>query len=197
MRLVQQTFRFLSLVLGGLVLSLAVAHALEMPAKLALSPSDYLIVQRIYGAFGAVGALIEPGAVVAAIGLAFLARHSRAVRPALAGALCFVAALLIWVAIVNPVNAHWDAAGSLTVPENFESLRLRWEWGHAARAALVFVGFVSLVIAVLADMSAAATTAVKLTVPQATTTNAAESKAPPADEHAADVVVPPDRNAAA
>src|SRR5207244_2134739 len=118
MRLVQQTFRFLSLVLGGLVLSLAVAHALEMPAKLALSPSDYLIVQRIYGAFGAVGALIEPGAVVAAIGLAFLARHSRAVRPALAGALCFVAALLIWVAIVNPVNAHWDAAGSLTVPQH-------------------------------------------------------------------------------
>ena len=58
-----------------------------------------------------------------------------------------------------------------------------------------FLGLVIAVIAVLADMSAAAATAVKLTVPQATTTNAAESK--PADENTADVIVPPDRNAAA
>src|SRR2546430_13793592 len=111
MRLVQQTFRFLSLVLGGLVLSLAVAHALEMPAKLALSPSDYLIVQRIYGAFGAVGALIEPGAVVAAIGLAFLARHSRAFRPALAGAPRLAAGLRVSGAPAHPRNAHRGAAG--------------------------------------------------------------------------------------
>jgi len=138
--------------------------------------------------------------VVCAIVLAFLVRRGRAFRPALVGALCLVAALLIWAAIVNPVNEHWaqwQAAGARAVPDNFESLRLRWEWGHAARAALVLVGFVSLVIAALADMSAAAAAAVKLTVPKATTTNAAESKAAPADENTADVIVPPDRNAAA
>jgi len=187
MRAVSQVFRFLSIVLAGLVLSLALAHALEMPAKLALPPHDYLIVQQIYSAFGAVGAILEPAAVVCAFVFAFLVRRGRAFRPAVVGALCLVAALLIWVAIVNPVNAHWQAAGSLDVPDNFESLRVRWEWGHAARAALVLGGFISLVIAVLTDTSAAAAAAVKLTVPEATRTNAAEAKAS----------LPPDKNAAA
>ena len=200
MRVVSQVFRFLSVVLAGLALSLAVSHALEMPAKLRLPAHDYLIVQQIYAAFGAAGAILEPAAVVCAFVLAFLVRGGRALRPALAGALCLTAALLIWVAIVNPVNTQWQAAGALNVPDNFESLRMRWEWGHAARAALILAGFVALVIAVLTDMSAAAVAAVKLTVPRATTTNAAEAKAAPRDENAADVIVPPDKpgkNAAA
>ena len=197
MRAVSQALRFMSLVLTGLALGLAVAHALEMPAKLQLPPHDYLIVQQIYSAFGAVGALLEPAAVVCAFALAFLARRGRAFRPAMAGALCLVAALLIWVAIVNPVNAHWQAAGSADVPGNFESLRMRWEWGHAARAALVLAGFISVIIAVLTDMATTAAAAVKLTVPKATTSNAVASRTPPADENAADVIVPPDKNAAA
>jgi len=197
MHLVSQAFRFLSLVLTGVVLGLALPHALEMPAKLALAPNDYLIVQQIYGAFGAVGALIEPAAVVAAIVLTFLVRRSRAFVPALIGSLCLVAALLVWVAVVNPANAQWQTAGAANVPENFESLRLRWEWGHAARAALVLVAFVALVVAVLTDMATSAAAAVKLTVPRATTTNAAESQPAPRDENAADVIEPPDKNAAA
>jgi len=172
---VRQTFRFLTLVLTGITLGLTLGHLLEMPAKLALSTTDYLIVQRIYSGFGVLGALVEPAAIVCAIVLAFLARGTRAFKPALAGALCLVAALLIWVAAVNPTNAAWQTASPSMVPPDFESLRMRWEWGHAARAALVFVGFVSLVIAVLADMAAAAAAAVKLTVPKATTANAAEA----------------------
>ena len=177
MHLVSQVFRFLSLVLTGVVLALALPHALEMPAKLALAPNDYLIVQQIYGAFGAVGALVEPAALIAAIVLSFLARRRRAFVPALIGALCLVTALLIWVAVVNPANAQWQAAGAADVPENFDSLRMRWEWGHAVRAALICAGFVSLVVAVLTDMAvSAAAAAVKLTVPQAPRTNAAESR---------------------
>jgi hypothetical protein len=177
MRVVSQTFRFLTLVLTALALALTLAHALEMPAKLHLPPNEYVIVQRIYSTFGALGAIVEPAAVACAVVLAFLVRRGRAYSPALVGALCLVAALLIWVAIVNPANAHWQTATAGSVPENFESLRLRWEWGHAARAALVLAGYVCLVLAVLTDMSAAAAAAVKLTVPRATAANAAESKA--------------------
>lgn len=167
-----------------------------MPAKLALAPNDYLIVQQIYGAFGAVGALVEPAAVIAAIVLTFLVRRRRrAFVPALIGALCLVTALLIWVAVVNPANAQWQAAGAADVPANFDSLRMRWEWGHAVRAALIWAGFVSLVVAVLTDMAVAAAAAVKLTVPQATRTNAAESKSATRDDNAADVIEPPDANA--
>jgi len=89
MHIVSQVFRFLSIVLAALVLGLAVGHALEMPAKLALPPHDYLIVQQIYPAFGAVGAILEPAAVVGAFVFAFLVRRRRAFRPAVAGDLGF------------------------------------------------------------------------------------------------------------
>jgi hypothetical protein len=193
MRLVQQTFRFLTLVLAGVVLSLALGHVLTMSAKLALAPRDYLMVQRIYGAFGTLGAIVEPAAVACAIVLAFLVRRGRAYGPAVVGALCLVAALLIWVAIVNPTSGAWRSA-SPEVPDNFESLRMRWEWGQAARGVLTLVGFVSLVIAVLIDMSAAAAAAVKLTVPQATTTNTATATR---DDSTADAIAPPDTHRAA
>jgi hypothetical protein len=59
--------------------------------------------------------------VACAFALAFLVRRGRALRPALAGALCLTAALLIWVAIVTPIDGHWaqqwQAAGALNVPK--------------------------------------------------------------------------------
>lgn len=195
MRVVLQMFRFLSLVLGGLVLSLTAPHVIEMPAKLALPPRDYLLVQRIYPAFSAVSAVLEPAAVVAVLVLTLLVRRSRALRPALVAALCFVAALLILVAVVIPVDVQWRPGGSLDAPDNFDSLRMRWELGQALRAALALAGFVSLVIAVLTDLSTTAAAAVKLTVPEATRTNATVARAETADQNAADVIVPPDKNA--
>ena len=194
MRVVLQIFRFLSLVLGGLVLALTAPHVIEMPAKLALPPRDYLLVQRIYPAFGAVSAVLEPAAVVAVLVLTLLVRRSRAFRPALVAALCFIAALLILVAVVIPVDVYWRPGGSLDVPDNFDSLRVRWELGQALLAVLALAGFVSLVIAVLADVSSAAAAAVMRTVPQATRANA-EATAKTADENAADVIVPPGKNA--
>jgi len=176
MHALRQAFRFLTVVLTAITLGLTLGHLLEMPAKLALTPGDYVIVQRIYSGFGVLGALVEPAAIICAFAFAFLARGTRAFRPAVVGALCLVAALLIWVAIVNPTNAQWQTASPSMIPPDFEALRMRWEWGHAVRAALVLAGFASLVIAVLADMSSVAAAAVKLTVPTATTKNGEAGK---------------------
>ena len=80
-------------------------------------------------------------------------RGRRAFTPALVGALCLAAALLLWVAIVSPVNPHWSAAAQAqTVPDDFQSLRNRWEWGHAIHAGVLFLGFVALVVSVLAEV---------------------------------------------
>ena len=171
-----QASRFLALVLTALAMAPAYAHVLEMPAKLGLAPPEYLTVQQIYRGFGAIGAVVEPAAVAAAIVLAFLVRGRRAFVPAATGALCLIAALLIWVAVVSPVNAAWQAASPAALPEGFESLRMRWEWGHAARAALLVPGFVALVVAVLADMSGVAAVVVKRTVPEATAKTSASSR---------------------
>jgi hypothetical protein len=40
------------------------------------------------------------------------------------------------------------------VPSNFESLRWRWEWGHAVHAALLFLAFLALLTSVLMDVPA-------------------------------------------
>jgi hypothetical protein len=148
-----QSFRFLSLVFTALIMGSAFCHVLEMPIKLAMAGADYLVVQRIYGAFGPVGAVLEPAAILSSAALAFLVRRRRSFVPALAGTLALVTALLVWAAVVSPVNPHWAAAGPDRVPLDFESLRARWEWGHVAHAALLFVAFLALVVSVLVDVS--------------------------------------------
>jgi hypothetical protein len=152
------TFRFLALVLTALILGGAFCHVLELPVKMTLDPADYIVVQQIYGGFGPVGAVLEPGAIAASIVLAFLRRRRRGFGAAVIGVLFLLAALASWAVVVNPVNAHWAAAGPHSVPPDFESLRARWEYGHALHAALLFAAFVSVVVSVLAATRPAAAT---------------------------------------
>ena len=151
-----QAFRFLSLVFSALILGSAFCHVLEMPVKMAMAGADYMIIQQIYAGFGPIGAVLEPAAIMSAAALAFLLRGRRAFVPALTGAIALAVALLVWVAVVSPANPQWTAAGPDTVPPNFESLRARWEWGHAIHAGLLFVAFVSLGVSVLWDVPARA-----------------------------------------
>jgi Domain of unknown function (DUF1772) len=149
---VTQSLRFLSLVCTALILGGAFCHVLEMPIKLGLSGADYMIVQQIYGTFGPVGSILEPAAIISTAALAFVVRGRRSFGPAVVAAVTLVVALIAWVAVVNPVNPHWAAAGPTTVPPEFEALRRRWEWGHATHAALLFVAFVATVVSVLVEL---------------------------------------------
>jgi hypothetical protein len=147
-----QSVRLLSLTFSALILGGAFCHVLEMPVKLTLPGAEYTVVQQIYGAFGPVGAVLEPAAILSAATLAFLVRRRRSFVPALVGAVTLVTALLVWAAVVNPVNPHWAAAAPGSVPADFVALRTRWEWGHAAHAALLFLAFVALVVSVLVEI---------------------------------------------
>jgi hypothetical protein len=147
-----QSVRLLSLVFTALILGGAFCHVLEMPVKLTLAGAEYMVVQQIYGAFGPVGAVLEPAAILSSAALAFLVRGRRSFVPAIAGTVALTAALLLWFLVVSPVNAHWAAAGPGAVPPEFESLRARWEWGHAAHAALLFVAFLALAVSVLLEI---------------------------------------------
>ena len=81
-----------------------------------------------------------------------MARGRRSFVPALVGALALAVALVAWFTIVNPVNAHWAAAGPRRVPAGFDALRTRWEWGHAVHALLLFAGFVAVIVATLLEI---------------------------------------------
>jgi hypothetical protein len=147
-----QSVRLMSLVFGALILGGAFCHVLEMPIKLSMAGVEYTVVQQIYGAFGPVGAVLEPAAIISTVALAFLVRRRRSFVPALTAAVTLVVALLVWASVVSPVNPHWAATPPGAVPPNFDALRARWEWGHAAHAALLFLSFVALVVSVLVEI---------------------------------------------
>src|SRR5438067_9256001 len=90
----------------------------------------------LYKYFASVGAVYQIGAIVAAFVLAFALRHRRPVFAwTLSGAVALLAAFVVWLVVVTPVNS--DVAAALqfhpdTVPALWAQLRNRWEYGHAA-----------------------------------------------------------------
>jgi hypothetical protein len=107
----------------------------------------------LYAMFGTVGAVIDVVAVVALGLLAYLMReHKRpGFRLALAAAVLFALALLLWWVLVYPVNVELAKWVDGPVPADWTDYRARWEWGHAALAALNLTGFAALIGSVLAD----------------------------------------------
>jgi hypothetical protein len=69
----------------------------------------------------------------------------------LGAALCGSAALVVWFAYVDPVNAALKAWTPETLPSDWTSYRDQWEAGHAASAALFALAFSGLVIALLSE----------------------------------------------
>lgn len=132
----------------------AMAHLLEMPAKMAYDGAFWLkISQTLYGPrFGTVGAFFEVGAVITSIILVFMVRHH---KPAFAwsilGAICLIAlhaSFWIWIA---PVNEKIAAITPETLPTDWTVLRYQWECTHAVRAYLHIVAIGSLIISVLVE----------------------------------------------
>ena len=146
-------WRFISIYLTALTLSLTFCHLLEMPRKMQYDEGLYMAVQHtLYLYFAWVGAFAEVGAVAFLIVLSVLLRNRGAVfHLTLAATLCIAAGLAVWFAVVSPANvqmAHWS---SMPLPANWTDVRRQWEFGHAASAVLDLVGFGALVLSVVVD----------------------------------------------
>jgi len=148
--------------LAALVMTQALAHALEMPGKMRLDRDQYYTVQTIYYPGFTIGGAAEPLAIVVAA--AALLMQPAGTEPfwliAAALALLIVTHLLFWI-VVQPVNRQWlgevklsDAAeqffrtgqaGGLTA--DWTRLRDRWERGHLARTLTSTAGFLLLLLA--------------------------------------------------
>ena len=101
-------------------------------------------------------AALVAGLVVVLIALALLAyfvrEHARpGFRLALAAALLFALALILWWVLVYPVNVELAKWVNGPVPSDWTAYRARWEWGHAVISLLELAGFAALVLSVLAD----------------------------------------------
>ncbi len=153
-----RTFRFITLLLAGLGLTLGAAHALELPPKMQYDPEMYAAVtSTLYPMFGSVGALIQIGAVLAAVVLTVMVRGRPAFRLTLLGTLGLVLSQVLWGALVAPVNAEWlrvIESAPESVPDAYLRLRLRWEYGHVAAFAAWLTAFVLLILSTLIETPA-------------------------------------------
>jgi hypothetical protein len=151
-----RTWRFLTLVLAALALTMESAHVLELPQKMQYDAQMYAAVNTtLYRYFATIGGAYQISSIVVAFVLAFLVRKRRpAFQSTLGGAICLLLAFGVWLTIVSPVNSQVaDALRSVpeSVPALWMQLRSRWEYGHAAGFVVQLVGFCALVHSVLVE----------------------------------------------
>jgi hypothetical protein len=148
-------WRLATILLTALSMGAALAHLLEMPAKLDYGGALWLtLLQTLYTpAFGPIAGPIEVAAVFASIVLVFLVRKR---RPALfwtvLGAACVAVADAIFWIRVEPVNSALLPLTPQTLPADWASLRDQWEYSHATRAVLQILGLAFLVTSVLVEV---------------------------------------------
>jgi hypothetical protein len=150
-----RSWRLAAILFTALSLAPALAHLLEMPAKLGYDGRLWLTLQQsLYGpGFGTVGAFCEVAAVVTTVALAIAVRNrATAFGWTILGALCVVtahASFWIWIA---PVNAVIASLSPDALPANWTELRAQWEYTHAARAVLQIAALAALVLSLLVEI---------------------------------------------
>jgi hypothetical protein len=149
-------WRFITIMLAALSLTMTSAHVLELPQKMAYDAQMYSAVNTtLYRYFALVGGAYTLSSIIAAFILAYLVRQHRAsFRWTLAGALCLLLAFATWLALVAPVNSTIAEAlksAPATVPAMWMTLRGRWEYGHATGFVITLIGVGLLVNSILVD----------------------------------------------
>lgn len=151
--------------LSALVLTMTLAHALEMPGKMRLDREQYYAVQTIYYPGFTIGGAAEPLAILATGAALLIGPGSEARVWLIAAALValVVTHLLFWI-VVQPVNRQWLQSTELSGAadrffrtgqmtdgaSDWTALRSRWEKGHLARTATAVAAFILLLIAIAA-----------------------------------------------
>jgi hypothetical protein len=149
-----RTPRFVVIMLLVVSAAAAIAHLLELPAKVQFDAALWLtLLQSLYPpAFGPVAGSAEAAAVVGSIVLAIAVRARGATfRWAVLAAACLaIAHACFWIWVV-PVNAAMLPLTAETLPSDWMQLRDQWEYTHAVRAVLEFVALAALVLSLLVE----------------------------------------------
>jgi hypothetical protein len=140
--------RLLSVLLTAVAFAAGFAHLLALPNKLPMSREDYFTAQQVYRGWALLGIPIF-AALGLTIALAVMERKDRIrFRLTAVAGVCIVLALVVFFTFTFPANQEtrsWTVA-----PENWESLRARWEYSHAAGAVLYLAALTALVLSLLA-----------------------------------------------
>jgi hypothetical protein len=131
---------FSTIMSTAFTMAAAVAHVMELPAKMRYEPRLYVRLHRtLYPNFGRTAGPAEALAVISTNLFAWWTRRHRpeAFPHAAVAAACLTAAHGIFWSVVQPVNVEMMRWPLDAIPENWTNWRDRWEYGHAVRAGLV------------------------------------------------------------
>ena len=115
-------WRFVTLILAALALTMESAHVLELPQKMQYGAQMYSAVNTsLYRYFAIVDGVYQVGSIIAAEVLAFMVRKRMTFTLTLIGFFCLLLAFGVWLAVVAPVNS--DVADALrSAPESVPML---------------------------------------------------------------------------
>jgi hypothetical protein len=138
---------FVALLATALALGPALAHVLELPNKIDLPREPYFTVQGIYRGWWQIAFVlaVELAGMLAVLVLS--REHPAVFRLTLLAISCLAAAqavFWIWTQPANVETENWTVA-----PDNWQTLRLQWEFSHLAGAVFQLMAFGSLVAAAL------------------------------------------------
>jgi hypothetical protein len=142
--------RALNLVAAILAVLAPAAHVLEMPNKLLLDGTTWLVVQQnLYRGWGPF--LAGPSEIVAlltSLALLVLLRRKPLQRETFAlAAFCYAGMIAAFFLANEPVNrlvSRWTPA---TLPADWPHYRILWEGGHAASAMLGAIALLAIAAA--------------------------------------------------
>ena len=139
---------FIALLSTALALRGALAHLFELPNKINLTREEYFVVQKAYRGWWQLAYLLALQLVSMVAIIVMSRRQPRVFWPALLAVLCLTAAQIIFWTYTFPANVATE--NWVKVPENWEALRRRWEYSHAAGAVCQILAMCGLIVAVLA-----------------------------------------------
>jgi Domain of unknown function (DUF1772) len=165
------TLRVVTVFLVAVAMSLALAHALELPGKMRLDMKTYKAVQSIYYPGFTYGGLAEGLGMVATLALLLVTpAHQLAFWWILTAFVALLSMHAVYWVVTHPVNKYWlretrlegfgerffsldpvkQGAASEEGADDWKTLRDRWEYSHVVRAVLAVIALLALLVAVAA-----------------------------------------------
>jgi hypothetical protein len=138
---------FTSLLFTALTLGIYLAHVLSMKNKMSMSGDEYLVAQQIYHGWSYLGIIVVFG-LLSLFFQTIVVRHQEAMcNYCRASFLSLSATQAIFWLYTYPVNQQTN--NWMFLPVNWEELRMRWEYSHAAGAAFALIAFIALSLSVI------------------------------------------------
>ena len=142
-------WRGVTIILTALLVSLCFAHLWDLPARVAMTASNWLYAMKMDEPIlnASAGPLLQIATVGAAFVLLGMVRDDgKAFWWSLSAAMTLLVAFIVWWAFIYPVEMRLNNITPASIPMNWESLRMRWESAQVVRAALAITALCTLVI---------------------------------------------------